>query len=219
MVSPYPQYPQPASYGSGMLAPPPRPEAIKRATILMRTGAALAIVSGIVTGLTTHHADFYAYTSTSGTTVHQTTVLVGAIIGAVIQCLLWLWMAWKTGDGRKWARVVSTVFFGFSCLGQLSAISAAATDKAVLALVISLIEWGVGLAALIYLWRDESSQFFAAAGQAKFLGGYPPQYPGSFNPGSYGGGYQAPGYPPSAPYGQAPYGQPPADSDPPQPPQ
>jgi hypothetical protein len=39
--------------------------------------------------------------------------LVGGIAGGIIDGLLWLWMAWKTGAGRGWARVLSTVFFGF----------------------------------------------------------------------------------------------------------
>ena len=65
---------------------------------------------------------FYAYSSTqSGTTVHQANSLASGIAVGVIQCLLWLWMAWKTKSGRNWARVLSSLFFGFMCLGLLSA--------------------------------------------------------------------------------------------------
>jgi hypothetical protein len=144
---------------------------------------------------------FYTYTSTqSGTTVHQANFLVSGIISGVIQCLLWLWMAWKIKSGRNWARVLSSVFFGFMCLGLLIAVFAASShDNAIFALLVTLIEWGVGLAALIKLWRPESSQFFAAARQAKFATAFSPSYPGASNPGA-----QVPGYPPSPQYGQPP---------------
>ena len=213
MVSPYPQYPQSAPYGSGPLAPPPPPDAIRRATGLIFAGAALSIVYGIVDGLTVHSSSFYAYSSTqSGTTVHQTNSLASGIVVGIIQCLLWLWMAWKIKSGRNWARVLSSVFFGFLCLGLLSAaLSAGSHHDAVFAFLVTLIEWGVGLAALIKLWRPESSQFFAAARQAKFGPAFSPPYPGASNPGAH-----APGYPPTQQYGQPPqYGPPPQYGQPP----
>ena len=215
MVSPYPQYPQSAPYGPGLLAPPPPPDAIRLATGLMLAGAALSVVYGVVDGLTAHSSTFYSYTSTqSGTTVHQANFLVSGIVTGVIQCLLWLWMAWKIKSGRNWARVLSSVFFGFMCLGLLIAVFAASSHgNAIFALLITLIEWGVGLAALIMLWRPESSQFFAAARQAKFATALSPSYQGASNRGA-----QVPGYPPSPQYGQPPrYGQPSEDSGPQQP--
>lgn len=165
MASPYPQHPQPAPYGARPLAPTALPGAVRRATGLMLAGAALAVVYGVVDGLTSHNSMLYSYTSTpSGTTVHHANSLVSGIVGGVISCLLWLWMAWKTKAGRNWARVLSSIFFGFMCLGLLFAfVAAVAHGNAVFAFLVALIEWGVGLAALVYLWRPESSQFFAAA--------------------------------------------------------
>ena len=181
MVSPYPQDPQPAPYGSGSFAPPPPPDAIRRATSLILAGAALAVVYGVVDGLTAHSSVFYTSTSTqSGTTVHQLNYLVSGIISGVIGCLLWLWMAWKTKSGRSWARVLSSVLFGFMCFALLGAgLNASSHDDAIFAFLVALIEWGVGLAAIIKLWRPESSQFFAAR-QAKLA--FPPWYPGDRRP-------------------------------------
>lgn len=180
MASPYPQYPQPGLSGPGWSAPPALPAAVRRSTNLILAGAALAVVYGVVDGLTSHSTVFYTYTSTpSGTTVHQANSAASGIIGGVIQCLLWLWMAWKTKEGRSWARVLSSVFFGIYCLGLLLALVAAASHSdAVPTFLVTLVGWGAGLAALIQLWRPESSQFFAAARQAKLaaaLYGRPPQ--------------------------------------------
>jgi hypothetical protein len=88
---------------------------------------ALSVVYGVVDGLTAHSSVFFTSTSTqSGTTVHQANFLVSGFASGVIQCLLWLWVAWKTESGRNWARVLSSVFFGFLCLGLLSAARSAA---------------------------------------------------------------------------------------------
>jgi len=46
------------------------------------------------------------------TVAYQAGRVFGFIAGAVALAGLWLWMAWKNKQGRPWARVVSTVFFG-----------------------------------------------------------------------------------------------------------
>ena len=122
------------------------PAAVRRSTNLILAGAALAVVYGVVDGLTSHSTVFYTYTSTpSGTTVHQANSAASGIIGGVIQCLLWLWMAWKTKEGRSWARVLSSVFFGIYCLGLLLALVAAASHSdAVPTFLVTLVGWGAG---------------------------------------------------------------------------
>jgi hypothetical protein len=193
-----PQYPQPPMYPPpGPMAQPTRPTAMQRAVSLMYAGAAVSVINGVVTGLTSHNVTFYVYSSTSSTTtVHNSSSLVAGIIGGIISAGLWMWMAWKAGAGRNWARVLSSVFFGFACLGFLGNLISLAGSGSALAFIVFLVEWGVGLAALIHLWKRESSEFFAFA---KAAGAYGPAYPGS----------QPPGYGQPPQYGQSGYGQPP----------
>jgi hypothetical protein len=211
------QYPQMPTYPQGPAAPdagapPARPPAMQRAVQLMYAGAALGLISGIVNAVTAHNAMFYTYnsSSTGTTTVSNSSYVAGGVIGGIIVGLLWLWMAWKTGAGRGWARVLSSVFFGFLCLGLIGSMVSVARSHTVVAFLVTLVYWGVGLTALIYLWKRESSDFFAYAKQAK-SGGYPgyqpPQYgvPGYGQPPQYG----QPGYGQPPPYGQSGYGQPP----------
>lgn len=197
------QYPQPPTYPRGPVAPgsvveSTRPTAMRRAVFLMYVGAAVEVVNGIVDGLTTHNVTFYTYSSTSPNTaiVHYASSLTAGIIMGIVLACLWLWMAWKTGAGRNWARVLSSVLFGIMCLHLIGGITSfAGSGHAILAFiafVAVLAEWGVGLAALIYLWQRESSEFFAFAKQAKMAGAYGAAY----------SGYQPPGY------GQPGYGQP-----------
>ena len=96
---------------------------------------------------------FYSYSSTpSGTTVHQANSVASGIVAGIIQCLLWLWMAWKVKTGRGWARVLSTVFFGIFCLGLLMGlISAVSHSDAIPVFLITLVEWDLAL------WRSSPS--------------------------------------------------------------
>ena len=165
MASPYPQ---PAWYGPAPLAPSALPSTVSRAVRLMRAGAAFAVVYGVVFGLFRH-------------------ALVTGMVFGVFVSLLWLWMAWKNEAGRNWARVLSSVFFGFQCPGVLVSVIGRNWSLALLAAVI---QWGIGLAALILLWRPESSQFFAAARQARLTAASVAPHQGAAHP----AGTQGPGY-------------------------
>jgi hypothetical protein len=172
---------------------------------LMYAGAAIGAVSAIVNGLARQHTTFYVYSSSSSGNVQDAAALASGIVSAIILVGLWLWMAWKTGAGRGWARVLSSVFFGIQCLDLLGAIiSLFGSGASVPGFVLTLAEWGIGLAALILLWQPESSQFFASARQLKMAAAYgapPPGYPAP--------GYQPPGY------GQPPQDGPPGYGEPP----
>jgi hypothetical protein len=187
---------------------------MQRAVQLMYAGAALALIGGIIGGATSHNATFYSYSSSSsGTTVHSSSALVSGIISGLIGLGLWLWMAWKTGSGRSWARVLSTVFFGIFCLGFIIDIAALAVAHTYIAFIFQLASFGVAITALIYLWKRESSDFFAYSKQMNAVGysGYPPpqygyQQPQYGQPQQYG---QPPQYGQPQQYGQPGYGQPP----------
>lgn len=167
----------------------------------MYAGAALSAVYGIAYGVATHGTLVADGTHTTG---YDTGFLIGAIVEGFIQSGLWIWMAWKTKAGRSWARVLSSVFFGLLSLQFLAALFA----QPPLSKAIVIVQWIVGLTALILLWQRESNQFFAAAKQAKLGYGAPQQ------------GYAAPAQPygQAVPFGQAPpvYGQQPVYGQPPQ---
>ena len=218
-----PSYPQ-GQGAPGAVAPAARPPAMQRAVQLMYAGAALGLISEIVNGVTAHNAvfTFSSSSSTTATTAYKSGYIAGAIVAGIIVTLLWLWMAWKTGAGRGWARVLSTVFFGISCLALIGALVSLANAHTYLAFIVALITWGVGLTALIHLWKRESTDFFAYSNQAKLARAYgaaagyqPPQYgqPGYGQPG-YG---QPPQYGQPTQPGQPPqYGQPTQPGQPPQ---
>jgi hypothetical protein len=91
--------------------------------------------------------------------------LVVAVVGGLIAIGLWLWIAWATLKGRGWARITGTVFFGIGTLDLVVGVSSAgpAITKALAAAV-----WLVGLGAVVFLWRGESSAFFNPPYQGTF---------------------------------------------------
>jgi hypothetical protein len=204
------QYPQPPMYpqgstASGSMALSMRPAAMRRAVSLMYVGAVLSVAYGLVDGIIAHSATL---TSSTTTSAFSAGLVAGAIIEGIAQVVLWLWMAWKTGTGRGWARVLSTVFFGFMCVQLIVSLAVMASGKgtgAPAVFIVILVEWGVGLAALIQLWRRESSEFFAFTKRAQLADAYGAAYYG-YQPFGYNQAPQAgqPQYDESSPHNQEP---------------
>jgi hypothetical protein len=204
MANPSPtwQYPQaPSRSGAGPGVKPGLPESMRRAAGLMWAGAGLSVVYGVVSGVM---ANSLFMAGTTNTAAYHGAYIVGVVFEVILQVCLWLWMLWKLQEGRPWARVLSTVFFGFTCLQFILVVAAGVA----IAKVLITIYFGVAVAALIMLYQRDSSAFFGAAQMARNSvgSGYPQ------------GGYGQPSYgqPPQQGWGQPPeqsgqqgYGQPP----------
>jgi hypothetical protein len=144
---------------------PAPPATVRRATIFICAGAALAIAAGMF--------DAIAVRDQAAATLSalHTSPAFGVIDGLIL-ATLWFWMAWKTGTGRNWARIVSTVFFGLLSVYcgkfaiDLFSVTTMRADTAAYLGAIYL-QWIVGLVALILLWQHPSSEYFAIRAQAK----------------------------------------------------
>ena len=95
-----------------------------------------------------------------------------AIVYGLVVIALWVWMARPNGQGRNWARIVSTVLFALAALqltGQASAgqpASHAGFAVMVFGLIVPVLAWLAGLAAVWLLWRPASTAFFKPQGFA-----------------------------------------------------
>ena len=157
MVQPYPSSAKPVEPER-----PPAPPSVLNAVKLMYAGAAVSTVSLIVSLVDisgTKAAIRKARPSLSATQVNQlnTFIISLAIISGVIGIALWLWMARANGQGRNWARIVSTVLFGLATLDLFGVVS---QPKTLLGLVFPLLTWLIGAGAVFLLWRGESTTFF-----------------------------------------------------------
>jgi len=92
--------------------------------------------------------------------------------GAVISAGLWFWMAISCRQGKNWARITSTVFFAIDCVLLLVVIAAASklAGTAGVGLVVgsAVLQWLIGLVAIVLLWMRPSSAYFSAMSGPRF---------------------------------------------------
>jgi hypothetical protein len=169
----YQRYPAPSGAASQAVRaqPAPQPPSLRYAVGLMWAGAGLSLVgtiltlavgskfrSGILTALI-RNSTFdrkLGRTGYTGPQLHQWAqgIVVAFIVGEIIIILLWAWMAWANNRGMGWARVTASVLFVLITIQLLRSLSW--TSWSFLFLVL---EWLIGLAAVVLLWRRESSEY------------------------------------------------------------
>lgn len=94
-----------------------------------------------------------------------TGVIIFDIVLALVCAALWAWMARMNQAGRNWARIASTVLFLIWTYYTYQTIAGLGTWVILGVLIIELLIWGVGAAALYFLWRPDSTQYFKASAQ------------------------------------------------------
>jgi hypothetical protein len=161
MYQPYPSTGKPVE--PERPAPPP---SVLNAVKLMYAGAAVSTVSLVISLVDisgTKAAIEKARPSLTAAQVNQlnTFIIALAVISGVLGVALWLWMSRANGQGRNWARIVSTVLFGLATLDLFGVLS---QPKTVLGLVFPVLTWLIGAGAVFFLWRPESSAFFKPRG-------------------------------------------------------
>jgi hypothetical protein len=94
----------------------------------------------------------------------NTLVITLAIVSNLVPIALWLWMARANGQGRNWARSLSTALFGLATLDLTGAFKTPVIRLEVVQPVfgptVPVLTWLVGLAAVWLLWRPASSAYF-----------------------------------------------------------
>lgn len=141
---------------------PPTPPSVLNAVKLMYAGA---VVSGIqsITPLATiggwRSAIHHRYPHFTAAHVHSIEVatITGLVISALIGVGLWVLVARLNLSGRHWARILASVLFGINTLELVTTFTRPST---ILGLVFAVALWVVGLGAIVFLWRRESSAFF-----------------------------------------------------------
>jgi hypothetical protein len=144
---------------------PPAPASVQDAAKLMYGGAAGTLVQLVIAlfyvgDIHAYRLTVEAHALTVAQLIHLRPLIVtGVIVVGLGLIALWLWMARAVGQGRNWARILSTVLFGLATLQLIGLHSVAAVFWAMLT-------WLTGLAAVWQLWRPASSAFFRQRRQA-----------------------------------------------------
>ena len=142
------------------------PQSVRAAVMFIYAGAAIQAISAII-GIVAIRSNFQSLLARLSTTTltpsQQHTaeiVAVGVVVVfGIIGVLIWLWMASKNSAGKRWARILSTVFFAFISLGMLGVLAQPVTLESK---ILPVAQWLVGLIAIVLLWQRESSEFFSA---------------------------------------------------------
>jgi hypothetical protein len=159
---------------------PRAPVSVLTAVKLMYAGAAIGAVQLII-GLALIIVDIKAATrgqflGHSLTAPQMRPVIITVwIVLSLIGIALWLWMARANGQGRNWARILSTVLFGLATLQlghpqpQGSPAWFGVTVLYYGVTLLSVAAWLAGAAAVWLLWRPVSSAFFKPQGFTQAL--------------------------------------------------
>ena len=170
MYQPYPSSGQPAEP-----LRPPAPAPVLTAVKLMYAGAAVSTVTLIIVvaliggNKAGGHLRWDGHTLTAAQLSHLKPVIIAVtVVSGLVVPAVWLWMARADGQGRNWARILSTVLFGLATL-QLTGIyktpvSHVGFGMEALGLILPGLGWLIGLAVVWLLWRPAASAFFKPQG-------------------------------------------------------
>lgn len=171
-----PAYPQaPAERDNQAAERQVQPSSIHTAVRLMWAGAAISLVSVVVTlfSLGSLKSQTRDQLEKSGQQVTESTVnaaysvaIVVAVVAGLIAVVLWLWMAQKNGQGRGWARIVATVLGVINLLFTVFGFTSG--NSTTFANIVSVVNLLLAIAILVLLWRKESSDFYAAGARQAY---------------------------------------------------
>ncbi len=170
----YQSHPSTGQPGGPRQPAPPAP--VRTAIRLMYAGAVVSAVE-LMTGLALIIIDiqvaargqFLGHSLTAPQT-RPLVIMAWTVFGLAV-IALWLWMVRENGQGRNWARILSTVLFGLATLqlrGDFTQpVSHAGFGATVLyygGTALFAAAWLVGAAAVWLLWRPASRAFFKPQG-------------------------------------------------------
>jgi hypothetical protein len=154
MSQPYPSDGQPAE-----LPRLPAPAPVLSAVKLMHGGAvgtAAQLIAALffIGDVNAYHLTVLGHHLTTAQLSHLRPLIVAlALVAGLVVIALWLWLARAVGQGRNWARILSTALCGLATLELVG-------SNDVAQLVLALLTWLTGLAAVWQLWRPAASAFF-----------------------------------------------------------
>ncbi len=154
-----------------MAPSPSRPRSLRIAVRLMWVGAGVAVLGTVLTLAVSgriktevfnavRHNNATRRPGRGGYTVAQLHTIANVtfaalVVAGFVSVLLWLWMASATGRGQGWARIFASVLFALITVEVVLTRSRSSVSFAVI-----LLEWLVGLVAVVLLWRRETTAYF-----------------------------------------------------------
>ena len=138
----------------------PRPRTVRAAVTLMLAGAA-AELAALITMIATMGSVRAAVAAKDAaalpvTQIHQ----VADLVAAPLAVALWLWLAWASGRGEDWARLVSMASFALFTLSLLDALANQAATYAPASMIADAVVWFLGLASLALIFTPAANRYY-----------------------------------------------------------
>jgi hypothetical protein len=146
---------------------------VRAAVRLMYVGAAVSTVNlimllAVVAVIKAYHVVLGHHLTAAKVSDVNTLWITVTVAWSLAPIALWLWMARACGQGRNWARILSTVLFGLATLSLSSLFPQTVFHLSVVLTVFGpttlVPTWLVGLAVVWLLWRPASRAFFKPPG-------------------------------------------------------
>jgi hypothetical protein len=152
----------------------PRSAPTVRAAIrFMCAGAAVSTVNllillAVIGDIKAYHAVLGHRLTAAQVSQQNTEAITVAIVSGLVPIALWLWMARASGQGRNWARSLSTALFGVATLDLTGAFETPVIRVNFVPMLfgstLPVLTWLAGAAAVWLLWRPASTAFFKPQG-------------------------------------------------------
>ncbi len=139
------------------------PSSVRSAIKLMYAGAVLSAIGVVVQfiGIPSERAQLRQQHKPKLTSDQIHSIVIGSVVLiaaiGIISIGLWIWMARSNGAGKPWARIVSSILFALSTIELLTSLRELGFQ---VGLILGLLIWLVGLAAVVLLWRKDSTAYF-----------------------------------------------------------
>ena len=146
---------------------------VRAAVRLMYAGATVSTVNLIILlafigYIKAYHAMLGHRLTAAQVSQLNTPFITLSVVSDLVPIALWLWMARANGQGRNWARNLSTVLFGLATLDLTGAFGTPVIRVTVVPMLfgptLPVLTWLAGLAAVWLLWRPASTAFFKPQG-------------------------------------------------------
>jgi hypothetical protein len=124
---------------------------------LMYVGAVVQLATAITIAATIGDVKSNVATKNPGLTEIEWQAVVASqvepkAVAAGIAVGFWLWMAWSTGRGHRWARIAFGIFFGLTTFSLLDGLAQGSAVYARADLAVGIVLWLVELAAVALLF-------------------------------------------------------------------
>jgi hypothetical protein len=140
------------------------PVSVRKSVRFMLGGAAASLVGGLFTAIATLADPALINSGKQPTSTVVSGSVVVTLVSTAVYCALWVAMARFNRSGLGWARIAASVLFAISTYFLYGAINSLHSGEYIdivyiVNLVLAIVEWLLGLAAVAMLWRTEAGQY------------------------------------------------------------